>query len=58
MQSRVPTETYAAGPPPAPGSVRVAAPVGAPSLPPHASWGAIIAGAEPDGPRKKRRRSR
>ena len=45
MQSRPPIDPHAAGSTAVPGTVRVAAPEGAPALPPRTSWGAIIAGA-------------
>ncbi len=46
MQSRSPTASHAAGAAAVPGAAAtVAAPEGAPSLPPRASWGAIASGA-------------
>ena len=45
MQSRPPNDAYAAGSTATPGAASVAAPEGAPALPPRTSWGAIIAGA-------------
>lgn len=46
MQARPPIDPYAAGSATVPGAATaVAAPEGAPALPPRVSWGAIIAGA-------------
>jgi hypothetical protein len=47
MQARTPIDPYAAGSATIPGAAeaRIAAPEGAPALPPRVSWGAIMAGA-------------
>jgi hypothetical protein len=45
MQTRTPVDPFSAGTATPPGGVAVAAPEGAPALPPRVSWGAIIAGA-------------
>lgn len=45
MQARPPIDPFAAGAATTPGAAMVAAPEGAPALPPRVSWGAIIAGA-------------
>jgi hypothetical protein len=49
MQARTPIDPYAAGSATIPGAAaaggRVAAPEGAPALPPRVSWGAIMAGS-------------
>ena len=47
MQARTPIDPYAAGSAtiPGAGAARVAAPEGAPALPPRVSWSAIVAGA-------------
>jgi hypothetical protein len=45
MQSRPTIDPYGAGATTVPGAASVAAPEGAPALPPRVSWGAIIAGS-------------